>query len=351
MSDNPAAKFANLMKKKEGGKDHPHASTSLATDLTLSSHVPFGVPTRIPQLDLSIGKPGLPIGRIVELYGFEASGKTTAGLHIIAAAQAMGGLGVFIDTEKHFDRVRAEKCGVDTTNLIVTECDSIESIFRTIDLGLDNLDKIELEAPLVFVVDSITAVISESEYKKKIGEEYRIGQDARAIRHGLRKLNTDISRRNVLCIFINHSITNIGAMFGKKSLSAGGHALKFYSSIRVNFAFVSNLYEGEKDDRKRVGQTTAIRPEKNKVSGEMSEFKITLGDHGFCIYEGLFEVLKKLGEIEQVNKQTWFYKPTESQITRKEWPELVDRLGGPWKMYEEFLKSAQSRGLIVPYGG
>lgn len=348
MSDEKFADFVNALSKASKS----HAVTSVGTDLKLSSHVPYGIPTRIPQLDLSLGRPGYPVGRIMEFYGFEASGKTTAALHALASCQAMGGLAHFIDAEKCWDPIRARDCGVDPDKTMLTECDTMEAIFRTIDSTLDVADKLAWDKPITIVVDSVTAVTSEDELKKDIGEDARIGSDAKIIRTGLRKLCADIANRNVLVIFVNHEVAKISAVaFGRKSQAAGGHALKFWSSVRVNFAYTQQLFEGDGESKRRRGQITSLTVEKNKVwrTGRPS-FKAELSEHGFDLYQGLFEALLEVGLLEKVSDRSFFFKPSETKLTRKDWKAFVDRQGGASEMYKWFLDGAQKKGLIIPYG-
>lgn len=347
MAENPLADFVNLLNKE--GK--AHASTSVGTDITLASHVPYGIPTRMPQLDLALGRPGFPAGRIIELFGFEGSGKTTAALHALAATQAGGGLAHFIDTEFAFDPIRARQCGVNPDSLVVTECSSIEAIFRTIESSIKNLQKMDWKKPYTVVTDSVTAVMSENEMQKEIGEEARLGQDARTIRMALRKLTNEVASNNICALFVNHSISKIGVTFGKKSQSAGGHALKFWGSVRVQFSAVNQIFEGTGAERTRRGQVTDVSVEKNKVSKtNQVSFKVPLVENGFDLYTGLFEALQTIGDIEKVNQKTYFFKPTETQVTRADWPALVDSRGGPLDMYKEFLQTAQERGFLIPYG-
>ena len=320
-------------------------------DLSIASHVPFAIPSGLPLLELSIGKPGYPAGRVLEFFGFESSGKTTAALHAIAECQRLGGQVIYIDTEYTFDltRPRAKKIGVDVDNMLLAEADSIEKVFDTIDVFLDKLEAEDWRFPSMIVVDSITGVESEGSSNKEIREESRIGQDARVIRKAMRRLTSRISTRKTCAIFINHAIANIG--FGNPKTSAGGHALKFFASLRVDFTFLSQLIDGVKDDRHYKGQSIKIAIRKNKINvTDSPEFDVKNGVTGFDIYEGLMDGLVALGLVETVNQQSWHYKPTSTTFTRKEWKPLVDSMGGPPKVYDFFLQEAEKMGKITPYG-
>jgi recombination protein RecA len=305
------------------------------------------------MLDLALNKPGLPGGRIVEYYGFEATGKTTAALHAIGSCQKIGGLCHFIDTEKHWDAKRAAACGVDPNKVLVTECDSLEAIYRELEADVEWLEKMKWKKPFLSVVDSATAVLSENEFKKEIGEEYRIGQDARVSRTALRKLNPGFAARNMTVIFVNHAIAKISAVsFGKKSMAAGGHAVKFYSSVRVEFSSIQQLFDKDKSVKKRMGQVSSMNVEKNKVARTgQPKFNLDLVDNGFDIYMGLWEAYKTMGLLTKVNTQTYFFKPAEAQMTKKDFIAFIDSTGGPWDAYKGFLMTALESGAITPYGG
>jgi len=321
-------------------------SVLAGTDIRLTSHVPYGIPTGIPPLDLSLGRPGYPVGRIIELWGFEMSGKTTAALAACAAAQKLGAMVLWIDTEKAWDPDWARKCGVNPEEVSVADAVCLEEIWRIHEEAIEALE----DETLLIVTDSATAVISEASLKKDFGEEQRIGQDSRVMRHALRKLNNKIARRNVTCIFINHAIAKM-VSFGKASQAAGGHALKFYSSVRLEFQRTADIYNGKGDDKTRRGMKVNITVEKNKVmqTGKKT-VAVELIEDGFNLKNSLFEALKGVGVIEQVNQKTWFFKPTETQLTRAEWPAFVEKQGGADKVYTYFLRAARDNGFIVPYG-
>lgn len=349
-----------LTKAKVGGEDGAGGS-GYGTDLTLESHVRFGIPTRIPQLDLSIGRPGYPAGRLIELYGLPATGKTTAAYHAMAQCQKMGGLSVLIDTERTFDPDRAAQCGIDPSRLMVTEANDIEEIFEKIEVMFDAYAKDEnLKAnPFMVCVDSVTAVETRTNSGRGMEEEVRVGEDARAIRRGLRKINKRIGPLGACLLFINHSTALIGKSFGKQSDSAGGNGLKFYASARVEFAFVGNITEGKTpDDKVRRGQTVNISLIKNKVMGTAAPvIKVELTEHGFDLYEGLFEAFQKIGALERVNNLNWHFAPTQTTFTKKEWHNLIDSYAnkdgnvlGIDGFYKYFLRLAANDGHIKPYG-
>jgi protein RecA len=322
------------------------------TDLELSFHIPFGIPTRVPALDLAMMRPGFPAGRVVEVYGSEGSGKTTIGLHTIAEAQRQGFLVLFQDTEKCFDPARARQCGVDPQAVVVNDANSIESIFRGLDDAMEAAKG--LNKPLVCVIDSITGVPSELMFDHKFGEEPRVGADARAIKLGLRKLMMKIADNNTLAIFINHAVAKIGGpAFGDKSDSGGGKALKYFSAVRLAVSKVNAVTEGTKESRVHRGINVAFQIKKSKIGhNRFPKFTAELLENGFDLYSGLFSGFESIGGIERVNQtsRTYFCKMTEGQITRADWKNVVHDLGGPEETYDLFLQKAEEKGFLIPYG-
>lgn len=351
----------NLIKavEKVNAKDEHGGKTGLGTDLHLDSHVAFGIPSRIPMIDLALGRPGYPAGRLVELFGMPATGKTTAAYHALAQTQKMGGTAVLIDTERTFEPERAAACGIDPTTLLVAEADDIEEIFEKITAMLDAYEKDEdaKKYPLVIAVDSITAVETRQGSETDIRKERMLGDDARAIRRGLRKINSRVAENKATILFINHAIANMNA-FGKQSDSAGGNALKFLCSVRLRFAFVSNVNEGKKEEKVRVGQIVMVTNEKNKVGAiHVPDFKAQLTDAGFDLYDGLFDGFEFIGAIERVNNINYHFLPTKTTFQRKEWNDLINnyankegKIVGIEEFYKFFIRMAANDGLIRPYG-
>lgn len=321
--------------------------------LALASHVPFGIPTMIPQLDLSLGRPGIPAGRITEFFGFEMTGKTTAGLHAIASCQRVGGAALFIDTENTYDGYRAKAVGVDTDNLLVAGADSIENIFLVIEGFINILREEGHDKPSLVVVDSITGVSTKEEMEKAFDDPQKIGGEAVAIRRGIKKIHNLIAENNCAVIFINHSVSKISVRgFGKTSDSAGGHAIKFFASIRIQFTFLSTTSKQKDGEKVRAGQKSNIKVEKNKVwSTGIQSFTLELKDTGFDLYDGLLAGLIQAGGIQEKSAGNYIFNATETQFSKREWKTFVDEHhGGPWNLYLWFLEQVQLKGLIKPYG-
>ena len=183
------------------------------------------IPSGSLGIDLALGIGGFPRGRVVEIYGPESSGKTTLTLHAIAEAQRLGGIAAFIDAEHAFDRFYAEKVGVDTEELIISQPDNGEQALEI----ADNL--IRSGAIDLVVIDSVAALTPRSEIEGEMGDS-KVGLHARLMSQALRKLTGTISKTNCTIIFINQLREKIGVMFGNPEVTTGGNALKFYSSVR-----------------------------------------------------------------------------------------------------------------------
>ncbi len=280
------------------------------------------IPSGSISLDAALGIGGFPRGRVIEIYGPEASGKTTLAIHAIAEAQKNGGIAAIIDAEHTFDRNYAEKLGVDVENLLISQPDNGEQALEI----TDNL--IRSGALDIIVIDSVAALTPKAEIEGEMGDS-KMGLQARLMSQALRKLTANISKTNTSCVFINQLREKIGVMFGNPETTTGGNALKFYASVRLDIRRTNQLKEGEEI----IGNRTRVKIVKNKLAPpfKKADFDILYGEGisqlGEIVDLGVdFDIIRKSG--------SWFsYGETKlgqgrdavKQIIRDN-PELYDEL-------------------------
>ena len=280
------------------------------------------IPTGALALDYALGVGGVPRGRIVEVYGPESSGKTTLALQILAEAQALGGIGAFIDAEHALDPVYAARLGVDIDELLISQPDTGEQALEICDM------LVRSGAIDVVVIDSVAALVPRAEIEGEIGDT-TVGLQARLMSQALRKLAGSLSKSNTTCIFINQLREKIGVMFGSPETTTGGRALKFFSSVRIDIRRVDSI----KKDGEAVGDRVKAKVVKNKVAPpfKQAEFDLMIGE-GFsregCIVDMAVEcgVAKKSGAWYTYGEERLGQGREAAKQTLRDNPDLRDEI-------------------------
>jgi recombination protein RecA len=290
------------------------------------------IPTGSLGLDVALGIGGLPKGRIVEIYGPESSGKTTLAIHAIAQAQKKGGLAAIIDAEHAFDKTYAEKLGVDTQNLLISQPDDGEQ-------ALDIAEHLIRSGALdIVVIDSVAALVPRGELEGEMGDS-KMGLQARLMSQAMRKLTGSISKTGCCCIFINQLREKIGVMFGNPETTTGGNALKFYASIRLDIRRTAQVKD---KDGNIIANHVKVKVVKNKMAPPFrtAEFDIVYG-----------QGISKTGEIVDIGVElniiqksgSWFaYEGTKLGQGRES---VIDLLNDNPELAEEIEKKIKAKLL------
>ncbi len=294
------------------------------------------------SIDIALGAGGLPMGRIVEVYGPESSGKTTLTLEAIAQAQRDGKVCAFVDAEHALDPDYAAKLGVNVDDLLVSQPDTGEQALEITDM------LVRSSAVDVVVIDSVAALTPKAEIEGDMGDSH-MGLQARMLSQAMRKLTGNIKRSNTLCIFINQIRMKIGVMFGSPETTTGGNALKFYASVRLDIRRIGAVKNGDEI----VGNETRVKVVKNKIAPpfKQAEFQILYGQ-GFNRMGEIIDLGVKVGVVEKAG--AWFsyngsklgQGKSNSSTFLKENPDIANEIEGiirdkllPKNLIEEDIQS------------
>lgn len=293
------------------------------------------------SLDIALGAGGLPMGRIVEIYGPESSGKTTLTLQIIAAAQRVGKTCAFIDAEHALDPIYARKLGVDIDNLLCSQPDTGEQALEICD-ALTRSGAVD-----VIIVDSVAALTPKAEIEGEIGDSH-MGLAARMMSQAMRKLAGNLKNANTLLIFINQIRMKIGVMFGNPETTTGGNALKFYSSVRLDIRRIGSVKDGDVV----IGSETRVKVVKNKIAApfKQAEFQILYAEginiHGELVDLGVkHKLIEKAGSWYSYNGEKIGQGKSNACNFLKDCPELMAVIDK--KLRSILLSTTQHNNLII----
>lgn len=264
------------------------------------------IPTGCIPLDIALGIGGLPRGRVTEIFGPEASGKTTVCLHLIAEAQKLGGTAAFIDVEHALDPTRAAAVGVDIDNMLISQPDNGEQALEIVET------LVRSNAVDVIVIDSVAALVPKAEIEGEMGDSM-MGVQARLMSQALRKLTGAISKSKTVVIFTNQIRQKIGIMFGNPETTPGGLALKFYASVRIDLRKIANI---KTPSGESIGSQHRARIIKNKVAPPFKEAEFDiLNTEGISIFGGLVDIAT---QFNLITKAGAFYKIGDQNVQGRE---------------------------------
>lgn len=328
--------------KKQLGSD----AVTVLKDPKYPSTILDGISTQCLSLDLAIGRPGVPVGRITHIFGLDGSSKSTLGTHLLAEVQYRGGVGILFDTESGYDNIRSKKIGVNIENLITLVPEDMETAFDYIEKTVIKLrKKIDQEVPLIIVLDSIAAIPTKLEKKKSFGDK-TIASHAMAISAGFRQLTGLLAKERVALVLINQLRNKIDS-WGTHQIPFGGLGIRYYDSLRIQVTKTDVEYADENDP---IGIWVKSKIPKSKIARPFKQANYLVNfDNGFDHYLDLKECGLKLGVIEK--RGGGWVKIGKDKVSKSKWPKYVDtKLNGWRNFHHALLEVAIKKGLIKPYG-
>jgi recombination protein RecA len=297
------------------------------------------IPTGALSLDVALGVGGVPRGRVLEIYGPEASGKTTVALHMVAESQKGGGIAAFIDAEHALDPSYARRLGVDVDNLLISQPDTGEQALEIAEA------LVRSGAVDIIVVDSVAALVPRAEIEGEMGDAH-MGLQARLMSQALRKLTGAVAKSKTTTVFINQVREKVGVMFGNPEVTPGGRALKFYASIRMEVRKVEALKQGPET----IGARTRVKVVKNKVASpfKQAEFDIIFGQ-GISREGSVLDMGTELGIITRSG--TWYsYQDTRMGQGRENAREYLKQNPSVTADIDQKVREALKLGMVKARG-
>lgn len=341
MSEKIQAFIQKTMQRRFG-----EAATMTADDLKAMSRITYGVSAQCLSLDLIIGRPGFPAGRLIEICAPEGSAKSMHGYHLLAETQRLGGIGVLIETEQAFEEERLSGLGIQTEDLLLSQPQHLEDAFSMIETHITLLrDVAKFQGPVTVVFDSIAGTPSSSEVEKGY-DERGMAAGARVISQALRKLITLVARHKIVLVFLNQLRSTMNP-YAEPFTSYGGAAIKYHASLRLQFQIRKS--ENIRDnDKVLIGTRLRARTIKNKLNLPFQDTAYTIYYRtGIDPYLDLLSAGVKIGFLEGQRGRFSFkgYK-----FTQDDWPKIVqDKLKGPHALRDRMTTFAIAKGALKPY--
>lgn len=315
---------------------------------SFNSSISYGISTQSFMLDLAIGRPGFPAGRLTEIAGLESSSKSTLALHSLAEVQRIGGVGVLIETENGFDASRAQNIGVNLDTLMIGQPETMESVFETIDCFIRDIrGTMRFKGPVLIVWDSVAATPVSAELEGEYGDAL-MGAHARVISKAMRKLIALVAHEGITLIFINQLKTDLKKTYGGEShVTFGGKAIRFAASIRIEVKRRKAIIGKDKNP---TGIEVRISIVKNKIAPPFNKADICIGfKSGLDKGQDLLDAGLYMGIITEPSPGWFEYKGVKFQSAS--WRKVIkDKLGGGRKLLKEMYAYAYKEKWLIPYG-